>query len=87
MPTDRLTMRSTIFDRSEKENTAAAVMLTIPASVVASRMENSGESILGLGKNATKLQIKAQTGYFSKRPRCSTSAMGEKNPGVCRDFY
>jgi len=42
-------MRSTIFDRSENENTAAAVMLRTPASVVASRMENSGESILGLG--------------------------------------
>ena len=33
MPTDRLTMRSTIFDSSEKENTAAAVMLTTPAKV------------------------------------------------------
>ncbi len=41
MPTDRLTIRSTIFDSSVNENTAAAVMLTTPASVVASRMEMS----------------------------------------------
>jgi hypothetical protein len=32
-------MRSTIFDSSANENTAAAVMLNTPAMVVASRME------------------------------------------------
>lgn len=67
MPTDRLTIRSTIFDSSEKENTAAAEMLITPEMVVASKMEVSVESILSLGKYATKLQIKAQTGYFGKR--------------------
>jgi hypothetical protein len=66
MPTDRLTIRSTIFASSENEKTAAAEMLITPAMVVASRMEISGESILGLGKYATKLQIKAQTGRFGK---------------------
>jgi hypothetical protein len=32
-------MRSTIFDKSANENTAAAEMLATPAMVVASRME------------------------------------------------
>ena len=59
MPTDRLTMRSTIFDNSENEKMAAAVMLTTPAMVVAKRMESSVE-ILSLDNIATKLQIKAQ---------------------------
>jgi hypothetical protein len=44
-------MRSTIFDNSEKENTAAAVILNTPAMVVASRMDNSVVSILSLGGN------------------------------------
>jgi hypothetical protein len=39
MPTDRLTMRSTTLVSRVNENTAAAVMLTTPASPVASRME------------------------------------------------
>jgi hypothetical protein len=46
MPTDRLTIRSTIFDRSANENTAAAEMLIMPAMVVASRMEMRVGSIL-----------------------------------------
>lgn len=45
MPTDRLTMRSTTLDRKAKENTAAAEMLTTPAMVVASRMDDSVELI------------------------------------------
>jgi hypothetical protein len=46
MPTDRLTMRSTSLDSSVNENTAAAVMLTTPASVVARMMETSTGSML-----------------------------------------
>ena len=46
MPTDRLTMRSTTFDSSVNENTAAAEMLSTPASVVASKMEMSKGSML-----------------------------------------
>jgi hypothetical protein len=61
MPTDRLTIRSTTFDSSENEKTAAAEMLATPASVVARRMDSSVGSILGLGVHATKLQIKTQT--------------------------
>ncbi len=49
MPTDRLTKRSTIFDNSANEKMAAAVMLTTPAMVVASKMEMSVELILNLG--------------------------------------
>lgn len=48
MPTDRLTIRSTIFDNKENEKIAAAVMLTTPAMVVASRMEISVGEILCL---------------------------------------
>lgn len=66
MPTDRLTIRSTTFDSSENENTAAAEMLRMPAMVVASRMESSVESIFSLGSYATKLQIKTQTASFGK---------------------
>jgi hypothetical protein len=61
MPTDRLTMRSTILDSSENEKAAAAEMLITPARVVARRMESSVGSILSLGVYATKLQIKTQT--------------------------
>lgn len=39
IPTDRLTMRSTIFDSNANEKIAAALMLKTPAMVVASRME------------------------------------------------
>ncbi|HEU4776423.1 MAG TPA: hypothetical protein VFS95_06320 [Telluria sp.] len=39
IPTDKLTMRSTIFDSKANENTAAAEMLATPPMVVASRME------------------------------------------------
>jgi hypothetical protein len=43
MPTDRLTIRSTILDSSANENTAAADMLKTPAIVVASKMETNVE--------------------------------------------
>jgi hypothetical protein len=46
MPTDRLTIRSTIFDNSVNEKIAAAVMLKTPAMVVASKMELSIGSML-----------------------------------------
>jgi hypothetical protein len=39
-------MRSTIFESSANENSAAALMLTMPAMVVASRMEIRMGSIL-----------------------------------------
>jgi hypothetical protein len=45
MPTDRLTMRSTIFDRKPKERNAAAEILIKPPMVVASRMEDRVVSI------------------------------------------
>jgi len=48
MPTDRLTIRSTTLDSSANEKIAAAVMLTTPAMVVASRMGTSVELILNL---------------------------------------
>ncbi|WP_265415630.1 hypothetical protein [Undibacterium parvum] len=41
IPTDRLTMRSTILESSEKEKMAAAEMLNTPAMAVARRMEMS----------------------------------------------
>ena len=49
MPTDRLTIRSTIFDNNAKENIAAAEMLNTPAMAVVKRMESSVELILSLG--------------------------------------
>jgi hypothetical protein len=58
-------MRSTIFDSSENEKTAAAEILMTPARVVARRMESSVGSILSLGVHATKLQIKTQSARFS----------------------
>ncbi len=45
MPTDRLTMRSTTLDKIENEKIAAAVMLTMPPSVVATRMKINVELI------------------------------------------
>ena len=60
-------MRSTIFDNSVNENTAAAEMLKTPAMVVASRMENSVELMVSPGNHATKLQIKTQARLFGKR--------------------
>ena len=45
IPTDRLTIRSTIFDSSANENSAAADMLKTPAIVVASKMESRVELI------------------------------------------
>jgi hypothetical protein len=45
MPTDKLTMRSTNFDSSEKENMAAKLMLNTPATVVVMRMDDSREGI------------------------------------------
>ena len=38
--------KATIFDSSEKENTAAAEMLTTPAMVVVSRIDNSVELMM-----------------------------------------
>jgi hypothetical protein len=43
MPTDRLTMRSTILVSSENEKMAAAEMLNTPAIAVVKRMDNSVE--------------------------------------------
>jgi hypothetical protein len=59
MPTDRLTMRSTNFDSSEKENMAAKLMLKTPATVVVMRMDDSREEILNLEwiYFATRLQL------------------------------
>ncbi|MEO6917908.1 MAG: hypothetical protein ABI171_02570 [Collimonas sp.] len=69
MPTDRLTMRSTILDSNANEKMAAAVMLKSPAMVVARRIETSVELIFGPSRqalNATMLQIKAQPLHFGK---------------------
>jgi hypothetical protein len=55
MPTERLTMRSTTFDNSENEKTAAAEMLSTPAIMVASRMESSVGSIFSLGGSCNKV--------------------------------
>ena len=41
-------MRSTSFDNSEKENSAAAEMLNTPEMAVVSKMETSVELILDL---------------------------------------
>jgi hypothetical protein len=46
IPTDRLTIRSTIVDKSVNEKMAAAVMLKTPAMVVASKMEMSIGSMM-----------------------------------------
>ena len=46
MPTDRLTMRSTIFDSKLYDRKAAAEMLITPAMTVASKMEDSVGLIL-----------------------------------------
>jgi hypothetical protein len=62
MPTDRLTMRSTTFDSSVNEKMAAAEMLTTPATVVASRMEMSVESILNLFLAGTRRQRQPASG-------------------------
>lgn len=43
MPTERLTMRSTILESSENENIAAAVMLSKPAMAVVKRMDSRVE--------------------------------------------
>jgi hypothetical protein len=45
MPTDRLTMRSTIFDKKLKERKAAAEILITPPMVVASKIEDRVVSI------------------------------------------
>jgi len=74
-------MRSTIFDNSENENIAAAVMLRMPASVVASRMESSAESMISLVEDATKLQIKAQTRCFGKWD-CQIQGYPRKKAGI-----
>ena len=49
MPTDKLTMRSTIFDSRLYERKAAAEMLSTPARTVASKMEESVALILNPG--------------------------------------
>jgi hypothetical protein len=43
IPTDKLTMRSTIFDRSENEKIAAKLMLKTPAMLVVNRIETKVE--------------------------------------------
>ena len=43
MPTDKLTILTTIFDSRENENTAAALMLMTPAMAVVNRMESRVE--------------------------------------------
>jgi hypothetical protein len=45
MPTDRLTMRSTIFDKKLKERKAAAEILITPPMVVAIKIEDRVVSI------------------------------------------
>ncbi|WP_162256870.1 hypothetical protein [Noviherbaspirillum sp. Root189] len=72
-------MRSTIFDKSENEKIAAAVMLMTPATVVASRMESSAESMVSLAEYATKLQIKAQTSFFGKWDRQDAAPAKQKS--------
>ena len=67
MPTDRLTMRSTIFDNSENDSNAAAEILMTPAMVVVSRMETRVELILSPTMDATRLQIRTQAFDFGKR--------------------
>jgi len=47
MPTDRLTIFSTTFDSRANEKMAAPVMLTTPATSVASRMEPRVGSMSG----------------------------------------
>jgi len=49
MPTDRLTMRSTIFDSRLYDRKAAAEILITPARRVASKMEESVTLILNPG--------------------------------------
>jgi hypothetical protein len=49
IPTDRLTMRSTIFDSRLYDRKAAAEMLSTPARTVASKMEESVALILNPG--------------------------------------
>ena len=55
MPTDRLTSRSTIFDSRLYEKKAAAEILIRPASVVASKMDDSVVLIFSLGSCVRKL--------------------------------
>nr|WP_314860846.1 hypothetical protein [uncultured Undibacterium sp.] len=59
MPTDKLTIRSTNFDSSEKENMAAKLILNTPAIVVVMRMDDSREGIWNLEwiYSATGLQL------------------------------
>ncbi|WP_226929445.1 hypothetical protein [Janthinobacterium aquaticum] len=55
MPTDRLTMRSTTLDRKANEKIAAAVMLTTPATVVASKMDIRTGSMMSYLKMGVKV--------------------------------
>ena len=66
MPTERLTMRSTIFDSKANEKIAAAEMLKTPAMVVASKIESRGWLMAGLGARAKWLQIRPQRVAFGK---------------------
>ena len=83
MPTDRLTMRSTILDSSANEKIAAAVILKTPAIVVARMIETSVELIFSPGRqrlNATWLQIKTQLPKLRNFTYCGTefkSRLGE----------
>lgn len=57
IPTDRLTMRSTIFDSRPNEKIAAAEMLNTPAMVVANRMGARVELILCLGSDEFRCKL------------------------------
>jgi hypothetical protein len=60
MPTDRLTIRSTIRDNSPNEKIAAAEMLNTPEIVVASKIEISAELLILFSPLATQLQLRSK---------------------------
>lgn len=65
-------MRSTIFDNSANEKTAAAEMLKTPEMVVASRMESSVELILSPEIMQQSCKLKHRQGFSANR--CNESA-------------
>jgi len=67
-------MRSTIFDNSVNEKTAAAEMLKTPEMVVASRMESSVELILSLETMQQSWKLKHRQGFSANR--CNKSTTG-----------
>jgi hypothetical protein len=69
MPTDRLTIRSTTFDNSENENSAAAEMLTTPAMVVANRIDSRVELILGPGNMQQSCKLEHSHGFSATTTR------------------